>query len=69
MNSILEDRKIVFRPSRPVEPEASFAQYSRGLNKRIASRAYELFERRGKAHGHDVDDWLKAENEVLWELH
>jgi hypothetical protein len=30
----------------------------------IAVRAYELFEQRGGAHGHDVEDWLQAEREL-----
>lgn len=30
----------------------------------IARRAYELFEQRGGAHGHDWDDWLSAEREL-----
>lgn len=32
----------------------------------IARRAYELFERRGRAYGFDVDDWLWAESELLY---
>ena len=31
----------------------------------IQKRAYQLFELRGCQHGHDVDDWLAAEAEVL----
>jgi len=31
----------------------------------IAHRAYGLFESRGCGHGHDVDDWIDAEVEVL----
>jgi len=31
----------------------------------IRIRAYELFEQRGYEHGHDVEDWLTAEAEVL----
>ena len=31
----------------------------------IARRAFELFESRGGGHGHDVDDWITAEVEVL----
>ena len=27
----------------------------------IARVAYELFERRGRAHGHDQEDWFEAE--------
>ena len=30
----------------------------------IARRAYELYERRGREHGHDLDDWLQAEREL-----
>lgn len=35
------------------------------VQQRIKERAYELFEERGREHGHDVDDWLRAETEVL----
>ncbi|PYV70909.1 MAG: hypothetical protein DMG96_30085 [Acidobacteria bacterium] len=31
----------------------------------IRRRAYELYERRGRVGGHDLDDWLQAEAEVL----
>lgn len=31
----------------------------------IRVRAYELFEQRGFEHGHDVEDWLTAEAEIL----
>jgi HSP20 family molecular chaperone IbpA len=31
----------------------------------IARRAFELFESRASIHGHDVDDWIEAEVEVL----
>ena len=30
----------------------------------VARVAYQLFERRGRVHGHDVQDWLKAERIV-----
>jgi hypothetical protein len=30
----------------------------------IAVRAYYLFEARGLQHGHDLDDWLRAESEL-----
>jgi len=30
----------------------------------IARVAYELFERRGFEHGHDLEDWLEAERIV-----
>lgn len=31
----------------------------------IRLRAYELYERRGSEAGHELDDWLQAEAEVL----
>lgn len=30
----------------------------------IAQRAYRRFEERGYEHGHDVEDWLEAEEEL-----
>ena len=33
----------------------------------IARRAYELFLERGGEHGHDVEDWLRAESEIIAE--
>lgn len=35
------------------------------LQQRIRERAYQLFEQRGREHGQDVNDWLRAETEVL----
>jgi HSP20 family molecular chaperone IbpA len=31
----------------------------------VARRAYELFEKRGREHGHDWEDWFRAESELL----
>jgi hypothetical protein len=31
----------------------------------IRFRAYELFEQHGRREGHDLEDWLQAEVEVL----
>jgi len=31
----------------------------------IARRAFELFEKRGREHGHDWEDWFQAESELL----
>ncbi len=31
----------------------------------IAHRAYELFEARGYQNGHDLEDWFRAESELL----
>jgi hypothetical protein len=30
----------------------------------IAQRAYDLYQRRGGEHGHDLEDWAQAEREL-----
>ena len=36
-------------------------------NDEIAERAYHIFLARGGEPGHDIDDWLEAESELLRE--
>jgi len=35
------------------------------LHNRVALRAYQLFENRGRADGWDWEDWFRAEKEIL----
>lgn len=35
------------------------------LEDQIRLRAYELYEARGRQDGHGLDDWLRAEAEIL----
>ncbi len=35
------------------------------IQEAIAHRAYELFEARGYQDGHDLEDWFRAESELL----
>ncbi len=49
------------KPSGTV-PSASSAFPGHAL---IARRAYELFLQRGGEHGHDWEDWLAAERELV----
>lgn len=37
----------------------------RPIQQKIAARAYQLYVERGRQDGHDVDDWLQAEYELL----
>jgi len=34
------------------------------LEEQIAQRAQELWQERGREHGHDLTDWLRAEREI-----
>ena len=35
------------------------------LHGRVELRAYQLFEIRGRVHGLDLQDWFRAEKEIL----
>ena len=35
------------------------------LRKQVLRRAYELYELRGREDGHDLEDWLRAESELV----
>jgi hypothetical protein len=34
------------------------------VEEQIRTRAYELYEARGREEGHDLEDWLEAEAEI-----
>ena len=34
----------------------------------VEKKAYELFEQRGRQHGHDLEDWFKAQIVIEEEL-
>jgi HSP20 family protein len=50
--------------SRLIEGD-TFAERMGQMSAAIAHRAYELFEARGSEHGHDLQDWFRAESELL----
>ena len=59
---ILEDRLVKERSM--WVPESTW--------QRIADKAYELYEQRGRLEGYALEDWLKAEhivNQELFETH
>lgn len=45
-------------------PRRSPRVSSERVREMIGEKAYELYEKRGKEHGHDLDDWLEAEKLV-----
>ena len=63
MTNVTQNPKVKCVPIRLEDP-----QDSEDLKKKIAGRAYEIFERRGRVPKHDVNDWLEAESEVHWEV-
>ncbi len=52
------------RVNAPTQAESQ-QRYFEVLGSRIAERAYELYVQRGHEHGHDMEDWLEAERQIL----
>ncbi len=50
----------VSTPMTPLEQPAA-----PDLGHQIQQRAYEIYVQRGRSDGHDVEDWLQAEREIL----
>ncbi len=48
------------KPSVPV----LHVDQSVSLEEQMATRAHELYEQRGREHGNDLSDWLRAEADV-----
>ena len=67
----LKSAPLVFLPSSSYNGYMLQRRRSDRLPKRdpvrdaIAMRAYELFIARGATDGHDLDDWLRAEHELM----
>ncbi|HEY7182919.1 MAG TPA: Hsp20 family protein [Blastocatellia bacterium] len=47
-----------------VEAEKLFEQMKE-FSQSVARRAYEYFEARGREFGHDLEDWVRAESELM----
>jgi Protein of unknown function (DUF2934) len=43
----------------------SAVNQSQELKEKISRRAYQLYEERLWEDGHDIEDWLRAEEEIL----
>ena len=46
------------------KPPATVASAPQELEIQIRQRAYEFYEARGREEGQDLDDWLRAEEEI-----
>jgi hypothetical protein len=59
VNAAAADQKITDRKT------ADHKVASHEITEQIRMRAYELFEQRGRHEGHDHEDWVRAEAEIL----
>jgi len=46
------------------KPPTTAVSESQELENQIRQHAYELYEARGREDGHDLEDWLRAEEEI-----
>jgi hypothetical protein len=51
-------------PKDPTKKASTAMNESQELETQIRERAYELYEARGRGDGHDLEDWLRAEEEI-----
>jgi hypothetical protein len=45
--------------------ESSEDRHEQIIQSTVARRAYQIFEKRGRGHGLDLEDWMSAEKELL----
>jgi len=56
-------------PIRSASASRRRSEAPEGLWERISSKAYELWEQRGRLEGNALRDWLDAEEIVMEEIH
>jgi len=61
----LQAREVT--PLRPFTDD--FFQHAKDIHDSIARRAFEIFESSGRLSGHDREDWLRAEAELVHPIH
>jgi len=53
------------RPTSTPDTKPQITREEQDLTEQIRQRAYELYELRGWADGHELDDWLLAESQLI----
>ena len=65
--------KKIEATKKPLAPDAGMTNVAielpEGTWERIARKAYELWDQRGRQEGNDLKDWLDAEEIVMEEIH
>ena len=59
--------KVTAKKSTAKSAKVNSEESTVDLEEQIRRRAYQLYERRGCEHGHEVEDWLAAEAELAQE--
>ena len=61
LKNLIQKRDALTATTATDSPNGSGDQH----HQRIAAAAFVLFERRGRQGGHELDDWLAAEQQIL----
>ncbi|MGB8061659.1 MAG: DUF2934 domain-containing protein [Candidatus Sulfotelmatobacter sp.] len=48
----------------PIDAADHQSDTNGGMEETVRARAYQLYEARGRADGHDLEDWLRAKAEA-----
>lgn len=67
MKTSKPDAQCVVERNLSPEPE-SRPKYSDEVRERIAQKAYELYEQRGRQNSRELEDWIEAEELVRKEM-
>ncbi len=66
MKTITHMRPTMRPPTvRPVPSQKQDSPAPQSIFAEVQRRAYQLYEERGRIDGWDLDDWLRAESEIL----
>jgi HSP20 family protein len=53
-------------PTLPIKKTESIFDELKNMQDRIMHRAYDIFEKNGRALGRDLEHWLHAERQLVW---
>ena len=59
------NKQVTAMPDLAIAPEGKKSSAAPDLESEVRRRAYQLYEQRGCTPGHEDEDWLVAEREVL----
>jgi hypothetical protein len=67
----IEDETVTQKPTRarPDSPTPAWIVTRQTTHGDVARRAHEIFCEGGSEHGHDLENWLQAEGELLGVRH
>jgi hypothetical protein len=68
MTTVATMRTKASEPKTRVVPKPKEEQSNTNMEAEIRTRAYQIYEQRGRVEGHDLADWLQAESETIMDL-